>query len=123
EALEVILQAWTQETVSYEGSYYSFHDVTALPKPVQHPHPPIWAAWAVMPASFTWAGHKGFHPMLIPFGYPNHAELQAKLALKRAQADYGLTYVICEVNFGGFPHTKVMASLERFAKDVMPHLQ
>jgi natural product biosynthesis luciferase-like monooxygenase protein len=221
EALEVILQAWTQETVSYEGSYYTFHDVTALPKPVQQPHPPIWAACAVTPASFTWAGHQGFHPMLIPFGYPNHAELQAKLALywealkaaghdpstrevlgvyhlyvadtdaeahalakehfsqyfqfftgldqraawqsadyqtyqgglsnlfgaytyddldagdciifgspercvqrlKRAQADYGLTYVIFEVNFGGFPHTKVMASLERFAKDVMPHLQ
>jgi len=41
EALEVIVQAWTQEIVSYDGRYYAFHDVTALPKPVQHPHPPI----------------------------------------------------------------------------------
>ena len=42
--------------------------------------------------------------------------------LKRAQADYGLTYVIFEVNFGGLPHDKVLQSLERFAKNVMPYV-
>jgi hypothetical protein len=28
-----------------------------------------------------------------------------------------LTYVIFEVNFGGFPHTKVMESFNTFAKN------
>jgi alkanesulfonate monooxygenase SsuD/methylene tetrahydromethanopterin reductase-like flavin-dependent oxidoreductase (luciferase family) len=221
ESMEIILQAWTQESVSYEGKYYKIRDVTALPKPVQKPFPPIWAACAVTPESFMWAGQKGFHPMLVPFAYPRHEDLQAKLnlywsalkeaghdtgareilgvyhlyvaetdeeahasarnhftqywrffagldrkaawqsadykeyqgglsklfgtatyedldkgdcvifgspercvqRLKRAQADYGLTYPIFEVNFGGFAHDKAMKSLELFAKHVMPHLK
>jgi alkanesulfonate monooxygenase SsuD/methylene tetrahydromethanopterin reductase-like flavin-dependent oxidoreductase (luciferase family) len=43
--------------------------------------------------------------------------------LKRAQADFGLTYPIFEVNFGGFPHKEAMKSLELFAKHVMPALR
>jgi alkanesulfonate monooxygenase SsuD/methylene tetrahydromethanopterin reductase-like flavin-dependent oxidoreductase (luciferase family) len=33
----------------------------------------------------------------------------------------GLTYYIGWFNFGGLPHSEVMASMERFAADVMPH--
>jgi alkanesulfonate monooxygenase SsuD/methylene tetrahydromethanopterin reductase-like flavin-dependent oxidoreductase (luciferase family) len=221
ESLEVILRAWTQETVSFEGKYYKVREVTPLPKPVQKPYPPIWTACAVTPESFTWAGQKGFHPMLIPFAYPRHEDLQAKLnlywsalkeaghdpktrdvlgvyhlyvadtdeeahalarkhfmqywrffgaldqkaswqsadykeyqggltkvfggasyedldkgdcvifgtpdrcvqRLKRAEKDFGLTYPIFEVNFGGFPHKEAMKSLELFAKYVMPHFK
>jgi len=188
---------------------------------VQKPYPPIWTACAVTPESFTWAGQKGFHPMTVPFAYPRHEDLQAKLnlywsalkeaghdprtrevlgvyhlyvaetdeeahaqarqhfiqywrffadldrkaawqsadykeyqgglsklfgtatyedldkgdciifgspekcvqRLKRAQADYGLTYAIFEVNFGGFSHEKAMKSLDLFAKEVMPHFK
>ena len=43
--------------------------------------------------------------------------------LKRAQAGFGLTYPIFEVNFGGFPHKDTIKSLELFAKHVMPHLR
>ncbi|MGE0825910.1 MAG: LLM class flavin-dependent oxidoreductase [Candidatus Binatia bacterium] len=220
EALDVIVQAWTQESVSYAGQHFHIHDVLSLPKPVQQPHPPIWAACAFTPESFIWAGQKGFHAMLVPFAYPRHEDLQAKLQLyrsalkeaghdeatrevlgvyhmyvaehdqlahdiagkhfmqyfrffgnldrkgawqskdyaeykggltrvmgdvtyealdkgdcmifggpekcvqrlRRAQADFGLTYPIFEVNFGGFPHDQVMRSLEMFAKHVRPHV-
>jgi alkanesulfonate monooxygenase SsuD/methylene tetrahydromethanopterin reductase-like flavin-dependent oxidoreductase (luciferase family) len=54
----------------------------------------------------------------IIFGSPERCVQR----LKRAQEDYGLTYVIFEVNFGGLPHAKVLQSLERFAKEVMPHV-
>ena len=221
ESLEVILRAWTQDTVSYEGKYYKVREVTSLPKPVQKPYPPIWSACAVTPESFIWAGQKGFHPMIVPFAYPKHEDLQAKLnlywsalkeaghdpqtrevlgvyhlyvaetdeeahalarghfvqywrffggldqkaawqsedykeykgglsklfgsatyedldkgdcvifgtpercvqRLKRAEADFGLTYPIFEVNFGGFPHKEAMKSLELFAKYVMPQFK
>jgi hypothetical protein len=33
----------------------------------------------------------------------------------------GLTYYIGWFNFGGLPHAEVMASMERFASEVMPH--
>ncbi len=221
ESLEVILRAWTQDTVSYEGKYYKVREVTSLPKPVQKPYPPIWSACAVTPESFIWAGQKGFHPMIVPFAYPKHEDLQTKLnlywsalkeaghdpqtrevlgvyhlyvaetdeeahalarghfvqywrffggldqkaawqsedykeykgglsklfgsatyedldkgdcvifgtpercvqRLKRAEADFGLTYPIFEVNFGGFPHKEAMKSLELFAKYVMPQFK
>ena len=221
ESLEVIIRAWTQDSVSYDGKYYKVREVTALPKPIQQPHPPVWSACAVTPESFTWAGQKGFHPMTIPFAYPKHEDLKAKLdlywsalkaaghdpetrdvlgvyhlyvadtdeaahalarkhftkywrffsgldqkgswqsedykeyrgglsklfgnatyedldkgdciifgtperciqRLKRAAVDYGLTYAVFEVNFGGFPHKETIKSLEMFAKHVMPHLR
>lgn len=42
EALDVILQAWTQETFSHQGKYWSYKDVAIWPRPLQQPHPPVW---------------------------------------------------------------------------------
>ena len=84
ESVEIIQQAWTQESVTYDGKYYKIREVAALPKPVQRPHPPIWSACAVTPESFTWAGQKGFNAMTVPFAYHRHEDLQAKLALYRS---------------------------------------
>jgi alkanesulfonate monooxygenase SsuD/methylene tetrahydromethanopterin reductase-like flavin-dependent oxidoreductase (luciferase family) len=44
EALEVIQRAWAEAPLSYEGKYYTFHDVDVVPKPYQRPHPPIRVA-------------------------------------------------------------------------------
>lgn len=44
EALEIILRAFTQETFSFEGDYYAFHDVSISPQPLQKPHPPLYMA-------------------------------------------------------------------------------
>ncbi|MPZ24680.1 MAG: LLM class flavin-dependent oxidoreductase, partial [Dehalococcoidia bacterium] len=41
ESLEIIRRAWSQESFSYDGKYYQFHDVHLVPKPYQQPHPPI----------------------------------------------------------------------------------
>jgi alkanesulfonate monooxygenase SsuD/methylene tetrahydromethanopterin reductase-like flavin-dependent oxidoreductase (luciferase family) len=92
ESVEIILDAWTQDTVTYDGKYYKIRNVKPLPKPVQNPHPPIWSACAVTPESFTFAGQKGFNPMIVPFAYPRHEDLQNKLkfywsALKEAGHD------------------------------------
>ena len=43
EAFEVLPRLWTEEGVSYAGAQFSFTDVTIYPRPVQRPHPPIWA--------------------------------------------------------------------------------
>ena len=42
EALELIVKLWTTEDVTFEGRFYSVHDLTLLPKPVQEPHPDVW---------------------------------------------------------------------------------
>ncbi|HKP40308.1 LLM class F420-dependent oxidoreductase [Mycobacterium sp.] len=42
EALEVIRGIWTTDDFSYEGSHFTAKGITAHPRPVSRPHPPIW---------------------------------------------------------------------------------
>ena len=58
ESLEVILRAWTNERLSYQGRYFRVQDVQLTPKPVQKPHPPIRIA-ANSPDTFAIAGRLG----------------------------------------------------------------
>ena len=42
EALEVIRGIWTGDDISFEGRHFSAKGITAHPRPVSRPHPPIW---------------------------------------------------------------------------------
>ncbi|MQF69936.1 LLM class flavin-dependent oxidoreductase [SAR202 cluster bacterium AD-804-J14_MRT_500m] len=42
ESIEIIRRLWAEDTVTHEGAFYSFRDVSILPKPIQKPGPPIW---------------------------------------------------------------------------------
>ncbi len=44
EFAEVLPRIWTQEVVSYDGTYFQIPRREVLPKPVQRPHPPLWSA-------------------------------------------------------------------------------
>ena len=59
ESLEVILKAWTQSGFSHSGKYYSFDNLTVVPRPYQKPHPPIWVA-ATTQDTFPMVGAMGF---------------------------------------------------------------
>ena len=41
EALTVIKRLWTEETVTFEGRFFTLSDAICEPKPVQKPYPPI----------------------------------------------------------------------------------
>lgn len=60
EALEIVIKAWTEEHVTYEGAFWSFNNALPRPKPFQQPHPPIWVG-AHSPASFDYAAEHNFH--------------------------------------------------------------
>jgi probable F420-dependent oxidoreductase len=42
ESLEVILAIWTGDDISFEGRHFTAKGITAHPRPVSSPHPPIW---------------------------------------------------------------------------------
>jgi probable F420-dependent oxidoreductase len=42
EAIDLMKQVWTGQSVSVQGEYFQADGNTALPVPAQHPHPPIW---------------------------------------------------------------------------------
>src|SRR4029450_6857201 len=60
EALEIILKAWTEESVTYAGKYWQFDEALPVPKPYQKPHPPVWFA-AHSPTSLEYAARHNFH--------------------------------------------------------------
>jgi probable F420-dependent oxidoreductase len=44
ERVEAMKEIWTQEVASYQGRYVEFDRIWQWPKPLQHPHPPIYVA-------------------------------------------------------------------------------
>ena len=60
EALEIIIKAWTEEDVTYQGKYWQFDEALPNPKPYQLPHPPIWVG-AHSASSFEYAAEHNYH--------------------------------------------------------------
>ena len=87
ECAEIVLQAWTQERVNYQGKYWSFDGVEVLPKPLQKPHPPHWLA-ATSPESIRKAAEKGQSILMDP--HASHEEIGRKqVAYREALAEFG----------------------------------
>jgi alkanesulfonate monooxygenase SsuD/methylene tetrahydromethanopterin reductase-like flavin-dependent oxidoreductase (luciferase family) len=42
EAYQVLMQALTSKSVTFEGQHYRFRNVPMLLEPMQKPHPPLW---------------------------------------------------------------------------------
>ena len=42
EALDIIVKAWTEDSVTFDGEFFQFDEALPEPKPYQQPHPPIW---------------------------------------------------------------------------------
>ena len=60
EALDILKGCLTQPAFGYTGRYYEFESIKLWPRPVQQPHPPIWAA-AMMPKTARRAARHGCH--------------------------------------------------------------
>ena len=58
EILDIVEQAWTEPSFSYDGAYHSFRNVAVVPKPYQKPTPPIRIA-ASTPDTFPAIGRRG----------------------------------------------------------------
>lgn len=65
ESLEIIRQAWTQDTVEFEGKHYTFKGIKPRPQPVQKPHPPLFGA-SFNPATIKFQGLKKLNLLFSP---------------------------------------------------------
>lgn len=59
EALTIIERAWTQATCAFAGKYFQVPETSVVPKPLQHPHPPLRIA-ANSPETAAFAGARGY---------------------------------------------------------------
>ncbi|WP_370329897.1 LLM class F420-dependent oxidoreductase [Mycolicibacterium hippocampi] len=67
ESLEVIRAIWTTDDLTFEGAHFSARGVTAHPRPVGKPHPPIWIGGNTAAARARVAAHgQGWCPFRAP---------------------------------------------------------
>ena len=58
EAIEFVIKAWEQETISWDSPNLHFPERMQTPKPFQVPHPPVWQAAATEKSAVS-AGELG----------------------------------------------------------------
>ncbi len=51
EQVEVVVRTWTEDGFDHAGAAYTLHEQTALPRPVQQPHPPLVLGGRAKPRS------------------------------------------------------------------------
>ena len=69
EAIQLLKLAWTQETATFHGRFWSVDAVSVLPRPVQRPHPPLLLA-ANSNDSFTYAAAQGLGAICTTLAQP-----------------------------------------------------
>jgi alkanesulfonate monooxygenase SsuD/methylene tetrahydromethanopterin reductase-like flavin-dependent oxidoreductase (luciferase family) len=67
EALRMIVQIWRTPEFQYQSSAFSIPATTIVPKPVQQPHPPLFAA-CTSPGSAERAAHLGLGALCFSQG-------------------------------------------------------
>jgi alkanesulfonate monooxygenase SsuD/methylene tetrahydromethanopterin reductase-like flavin-dependent oxidoreductase (luciferase family) len=67
EALEMIPRMWRSDVFEWDGRFFHVPPTAILPKPVQKPHPPIYAACS-RPESVELAGRLGVGSLNFTFG-------------------------------------------------------
>jgi alkanesulfonate monooxygenase SsuD/methylene tetrahydromethanopterin reductase-like flavin-dependent oxidoreductase (luciferase family) len=82
ESLDVMRLAWTQERFSSTGTFDTFRYMALIPKPSQHPHPPLHHA-ATSRETFAAIGTLGC-PLLVGLASAAMAELAEGIAAYQA---------------------------------------
>jgi len=80
EALDIIVKAWTEEILEYDGKLMKVPPRRVVPKPIQKPHPPMWMA-CVAPESYQMAGDRGMGVLSFSL---NWDQVQKAMAAYRA---------------------------------------
>jgi alkanesulfonate monooxygenase SsuD/methylene tetrahydromethanopterin reductase-like flavin-dependent oxidoreductase (luciferase family) len=88
EALDFLVQAWTQPQFSYHGKYFRARDLAVVPKPVQTPHPSVRIA-ANSPDTFPLAARRRLPIFATPLINPPD-KLKEGLAVYRAALPAGM---------------------------------
>jgi alkanesulfonate monooxygenase SsuD/methylene tetrahydromethanopterin reductase-like flavin-dependent oxidoreductase (luciferase family) len=58
EAIQIMVEAWTTESFSWDSATFQMPERSVVPKPIQKPHPPLWMA-TTGPESHEVAGRLG----------------------------------------------------------------
>jgi alkanesulfonate monooxygenase SsuD/methylene tetrahydromethanopterin reductase-like flavin-dependent oxidoreductase (luciferase family) len=64
EAFDVIMQAFSDETVTHDGTYFKVGEMPMTARPLQRPHPPFWFG-ASRPDRAAWCAERSINVMSL----------------------------------------------------------
>jgi alkanesulfonate monooxygenase SsuD/methylene tetrahydromethanopterin reductase-like flavin-dependent oxidoreductase (luciferase family) len=59
EALDILVKAWTEKSLTYHGKFFNYDDLQVYPTPQQEPHPPLHIALTASPETIELAASRG----------------------------------------------------------------
>jgi len=86
ELIPAVLKLWEGD-YAHEGTIWKFPRATSVPKPLQHPHPPLWVA-ARDPDTYDWTVRHGLDIMATPLSKPDIEVENLAGRLMKALADH-----------------------------------
>ena len=127
EALDFIVQAWTQKSFSYQGKYFRARDLAVVPRPVQSPHPPVRIA-ANSPDTFPLAARRRLPIFATPLINPpdklkEGLEVYRKELPAGARGDAALAFPVHVTNSRAQAREETEASLLRFLREAGERLR
>lgn len=90
KAVAVVLAAWTDERLDFQGKYWSFEGVEIPPKSMQRPAPPTWVA-ATSPSAMEWAASQGHTIMMDPHSPRREIAHERELCHREGASATGLS--------------------------------
>jgi F420-dependent oxidoreductase-like protein len=87
EQVEIVVRSWTEEGFDHTGPAYTLREQTALPRPVQQPHPPLVLGGSVRPRFAALAAR--YATEVNTLGAPNEELRERKERLDRACEEAG----------------------------------
>ena len=117
EQVEVVVRSWTEEGFDHEGPAYALQGQTALPKPVQQPHPRLVLGGTVKRRFAALAAR--YATEVNTLGAPNAELRERKERLDRACAEAGrdpetLAYSVMTACFVGADRADTTERVRRF---------
>ncbi len=117
EQVEVVVRSWTEEDFDHTGPAYELRGQTALPRPLQQPHPPLVLGGTVKPRFAALAAR--YATEVNTLGAPVDELRERKERLDRACVEAGrdpatLGYSVMTACFLGADHAEAVERVGRF---------
>jgi F420-dependent oxidoreductase-like protein len=117
EQVEVVVRSWTEEGFDHSGQSYELRGQTALPRPLQQPHPPLVVGGSAKARFAALAAR--YANEVNTLGAPNDELRERKARLDRACAEAGrdpstLVFSVMTAYFVGADRGEVLDRLRAF---------
>ena len=117
EQVEIVVRSWTEDAFDHSGRAFELRGQTALPRPVQEPHPTLVLGGSVKPRFAALAAR--FANEVNTLGAPNDEVRERKERLDRACRDAGrdpatLGFSVMTACFVGADRTQVIDRVGSF---------